>query len=250
MKKRLLPFITLLAIGITATHCSTKDDVFASEELAEYLQLATGKYIIYQLDSTVRVPLTDTTTVTRRYQAKDVIDGSISDNLGRASWRVIRYLRDSAGTTAWVPNLTYMITPTRETVEVIENNLRFQKLKLPVRDGFNWKGNTHIDTYSTNSDVRYLDDWTYLYENHTSPFVVFSTTVPNTITVNQRDEILGTPNNPDAYSETNISKEVYAKNIGLIYKEFAHWVFQPRNSTFPIGYKEGFAIKLRMLEHN
>ena len=50
--------------------------------------------------------------------------------------------------------------------------------------------------------------------------------------------------------EETFAEEVYAKNIGLIYKDFSHWVFQPRNSTYPAGYIEGYSIRLRMISHN
>lgn len=250
MKKLFLALLALCAV-LFAVQCSEKDN-FQSAQLEEYLNLQTGSSITYILDSIVKIPLNDTGFVTHSYHAKDVIEGATTDNLDRPSWRVVRYLKDSASINEadWKPVDTYIITPTRESVEVTENNLRYLKLKLPVRDGFTWKGNSYIDSYSINSPVRFLYDWDYTYENTGSAFTPMNTPVENTITVTQRDEFLGVPNNPDSYGERTFSREVYGKGIGMIYKEFLHWIFQPRSPTYPHGYKEGYGIRLRMISHN
>ena len=245
MNKNIYAFIILAFSGLLLTRCSAKKDGFSSETLTAYMNLSVGKYVTYQLDSMKFVNFGQADTIIK-YQAKDVIDTAITDNLGRPAWRVIRYLNDTLASGTWTPDMTYMIVPTTQTIEVIENNMRFQKLKLPIVNEFSWKGNTFIDTYSVNSDVRYLDNWDYTYANVGQAY----STVLNCITINQRDETLGTINNVDAYSERNYSQEIYGKNIGLVYKSFLHWVFQPRNSTYPNGYKEGYGITLQMIDHN
>jgi hypothetical protein len=249
MKKKIYTLTLLLLSGLFLIRCSDKKDSFMSDPLADYMSLAVGKYITYRLDSLKYVNFGQKDT-TIKYQAKDVVDAAITDNLGRPAWRIIRYLNDTAALGTWMPDITYVITPTTSTLEVIENNLRFQKLKLPIMDEFSWKGNTYIDTYSGSSDVRYMDDWDYTYANVGQPFTPFTIPIAVTITVNQRDETLGTINNLDAYSERNFSQEVYGKGIGLVYKNFLHWVFQPRTSTYPNGYYDGFGITLRMIDHN
>ena len=242
----------LLVLAVTIlTHCAKKTDDFTTEQPDAYMNLQTGKYVVYRLDSTKFLNFGQKDTVVR-YQAKDVVDAPITDNLGRAGWRIIRYMRDSASTSEadWQPGSTYMIIVTRESAEVIDNNLRYQKLRLPMREDYSWKGNSYIDTYSVDSDVRYLFDWDYTYKNLDSSFTPAGTAVPQTVTVQQRDELLGNTTNVDSYSERNYGVEVYGKGIGLVYKNFLHWVFQPRTSTYPNGYKEGYGIKLRMISHN
>jgi len=243
--------LALLTTIVTLFSQCKKTDTFPSAELDEYLNLAVGKYIVYRLDSTVYSDFGQTTTI-KSYQAKDEIDAAITDNLGRPAWRVIRYLRDTLATKPWAASSSYMIIPTREVVETIEENFRYQKLKLPIKEGFNWKGNTYISLYSNDPgwDYRYLDDWDYTYENVDEPFkVTGNQIVENTITVNQRDELIGIPTDVNSYSEKNFSVEVYGKNIGLIYKDFLHWEYQPPNAGNP-GYKIGYGIKLNMISHN
>ncbi|MGB8193591.1 MAG: hypothetical protein WCF67_16795 [Chitinophagaceae bacterium] len=247
MKKIFTRLTFLATIVLFFTQCKKTDD-FGSEPLENYLSLQVGKYVIYKLDSMKFVNLD---TIKTSYQAKDEIDGTLTDNLGRPSWRVVRYLRNAAGTGPWVESMTYMITPTTETVEVLENNFRYMKLKLPINEGFNWKGNKYISLYSSDPDwdYRFMDDWDYIYENVGGEYTTAGGPVENTVTVNQRDEVLGFPNDPKGYSERNFAVEVYGKGIGLIYKDFIHLQYQPASGGNP-AYRLGSSIRLNMLSHN
>ena len=90
-----------------------------------------------------------------------------------------------------------MAVPTANSIEYVENNLRFLKLEIPIKQDFSWKGNSYIDTYSVNSDVKYLDDWDYIYDSIDVPLTINSLTIDSTIKVSERDEFLGQdPSNP------------------------------------------------------
>jgi hypothetical protein len=253
MKNKFYSIILLLFAGLLLVRCSKKDD-FVSDQPSEYMNMAVGKYVTYRLDSLYYVNFGQKDTVVK-YQAKDVVDAAVTDNLGRPSWRIVRYLNDTAAKGVWAPDITYLVTISTNTLEVVENNLRFLKLKAPVLNDYTWKGNSYINTNppanpNVDPDYTYFDNWDYTYANVGESFTSSITPVENTITINQRDEILGTPNNIDAYSERNLSQEVYGKGIGLIYKSFLHWVFQPRTTTYPTGYYDGYGITLRMIDHN
>ena len=60
------------------------------------------------------------------------------------------------------------------------------------------------------------------------------------------------PNDKKMYAEILYSKEVYAKNIGLVYKEFTHETWQPPNANLVNGYYEegSYGIKLSVIKHN
>src|SRR5687767_13935146 len=124
------------------TSCSEKEE-FTSEPINDYFLLTPGKYISYRLDSLVFTNF-GRTIETHRYQVKEQVDALITDNLGRPSYRVFRYLRDSLGLTPWQPSGTYFITPLADQVEVVEDNLRFIKLHMPLRENFSWKGNRYL----------------------------------------------------------------------------------------------------------
>lgn len=241
-----------LVIGLS-TGCAKKTDEFQSSQLNEYFNLEVGKWVRYRLDSLLYINFGQKDT-TIYYEAKDVVDGTVTDNLGRPGWRIVRYLRDTASTSDndWQATLTYEVIPTRETVEVLEQNLRYQKLKLPVKEGFSWDGNSYISTFSYDPtwDYTYLDYWNYTYANVDAPFEVFGgAMVDSTLTVNEQDVTDGTPSDPNLPSSRTYSMEVYGKGIGLIYKDFIHWEHQPPNGSAP-SYTEGAGIKLVMIDHN
>ena len=89
--KYILPFFLLFFID-----ACKKTDTFQSDQLTDYLQLQVGKYIIYRMDSIQYINFGTEDTIVS-YLAKDVIEDSVVDNLGRPSWRVIRYLSDTTG---------------------------------------------------------------------------------------------------------------------------------------------------------
>ena len=244
MKRIVFLLSVILVIFLTA--CKKADD-FQLPKLADYYPLQVGKYITYNLDSTVYLYFGAKDTVIS-YQVKHVIDAQVNDNLGRPGYRIIRYIRkNSAG--SWQPDNTFYAVPTENTIEFIENNFRYIKMKEPLRDGFSWKGNSYIDTYSLNSTVKYLDDWDYTYDSLNLPSKIGALMIDSTVKVIQRDETIGNPADANSYSERNIGQEKYAKGIGLVYRVFSHLEYQPPTPGRG-GYKQGYGVKLTMIDHN
>ena len=77
-------------------------------------------------------------------------------------------------------------------------------------------------------------------------------TFKETVSVFQKNDTIGNPNDKKMYAEILYSKEVYAKNIGLVYKEFTHETWQPPNANLVNGYYEegSYGIKLSVIKHN
>ncbi len=248
MKNNRKYFLSIVVALTTIYSCKKETATYTSDAISDYVNLQTGKYITYRLDSLLFINYGTMDTVIS-YQAKDVIDSPFTDNLGRPSWRVIRYLSDTAASKAWVPALTYMITPTRETMEVMENNLRYIKLTLPITNGFSWQGNSYIDTRPINPDLVYLAGWNYTYDSVGDSYSVLAGTIPNTLIVQQMNETdLG--GSDTLFSSVNFSQEVYAKGIGMIYKNTVNWIYQPPNIGTPVGSTTGFGIRMSMIDHN
>lgn len=240
-------FTGLLFASLTFISCKKETDKYNPEPVNDYYPLQVGKYINYKLDSTVYINFGQKDTIIH-YLAQDIVDAQITDNLGRPAYRVTRYLRKDT-TQSWTPNNTFMVVPTRSSIEYVENNLRFLKLVSPIKQDFSWKGNSYIDTHSIDSDLKYLDDWDYIYDSVDAPLTINSLSFDTTIKVFQRNESLNLP----VTSTTDIagqdySVEKYAKGVGLIYREFLHWEYQgcvcPEH-----GYK-GYGIKLSITGHN
>lgn len=238
-------FLTVLALCA----CEKQTEEFSTPQIEDYSPIVPGKYITYQCDSFKYLPfrLKDTTIT---YQVKHVVDALVKDNLGRPSFRIIRFIRKTS-LNNWVPDNTFSAVITENALEFVENNQRFLKLKLPIKNNYSWKGNSFIDTYSLNSTVRYLYDWDYVYEDLYKPLTLGSINLNNTVKVNQRDEIIGNPSDPNSYSEKNFGEEYYAKGIGMVYRKFQHTEFQPATPGNPASYSDGsYGITLTMIDHN
>ena len=241
----------ILAIFFFAA-CKEKKIELTSPQLAEYLKPAVGKYIIYRLDSTVPANF-GASLVVRSYRVKDLVDAEIVDGTGRKAYRILRTITDTNGVAPYRNNATFMTVPVgTDWIEHIDNNLRYMKLRWPIRDGFEWKGHSFIDASSINSPFRYLADWNYSYKNIAQPYTVPGKKFDNTVSVLQRDETIPEgPFSPMAYKQRNYGLEVYAKGIGLIYKEFLHYIYQPPTPSRSGYYEdESYGVKLRIIENN
>jgi hypothetical protein len=245
---RRFAFFILTTATVFFASCDKTTEQLDFPKLDDYYPLTVGKYITYKIDSAIFLNFGTKDTV-RSYEVKHVVDAQVTDALGRAAYRIIRYIRKTPAN-AWVPDNTFMAIPTGNAVEFVENNFRFIKLKDIIKDGFSWKGNSFIDTYSINSNVKYLDDWDYTYDSLNVPVKLSPTlTVDNTIRVLQRDETINNPADPNVYSEKNLGIEKYAKGIGLVYRVFYHREYQPPTPGSG-GFKTGYGVTLTMIDHN
>jgi hypothetical protein len=259
---RLQPFtrIGLLAIILSSLFSCNEKEEFVTDKLTDYFILTPGKYITYRLDSMVFTGFGRITEI-HKYQVKHVIDALITDNIGRPSYRVFVYIRDSAGTQPWVPaGNTYFITALADQVELVENNFRFIKIHAPVKDAFTWKGNKYLPTdtcggpycplYKFSNDDE-MQNWDYYYDGNSSSFSYRGINYSNVISVEQADESFNVPIIvPTSYAARTKSVEKYSKDIGLVYREHELWEYQP-NTGNPAGpYKTGFGITMWMIDHN
>lgn len=245
MLKRILPII---CTALFFTACEKKTETFDVAPVSDYYPLTIGDHIDYDLDSTLFINFGKKDTVVH-YQARDIVDAQITDNMGRPSFRIVRYLRQDDNA-PWHPSLTYMVTPLEHSIEVIENNLRFIKLASPIVQDFSWKGNRYIDTYSTDLDLNYLDDWDYIYDSVGVPLTINNLSFDNTVKVFERDEFLGQdPSIPGTqYAEKNFAYEKYARGVGLVYREFLHWEYQGAQPGRD-AYYEGYGVRMTIASH-
>lgn len=212
--------------------------------MADYYPLNAKKYITYRLDSTVFENL-NTKRVVKTYIVQDIIDTTIKDNLGRDAWRIRRMIRSNTDTTKWFDNATFVVTKTDNKIEFQENNLRFIKLVNPIATSFTWKGNSQIDVID--DYLRFYENWNYSYDKINEPYTVNNKTYNETITVLQIDKTDGNPTDPNVFYEKTKSIEVYAKGIGLIYKDLLHEFWQPTSANFQTN---SYGIRLTILNHN
>lgn len=244
-------------VAITFFSCDEKED-FTVESANAYMPLAVGKYITYRIDSMVFTNFGKNVEY-RKYQVKHRVDALITDNEGRPTYRIFRSIRDTAGLQPWQESGSYFITPTNDQIELSDNNLRFIALHTPVRSGFSWRGNRFMpfDPYEQfgynfgNDNPDNFPLWDFTYDGEIGPFSYRGINYSNVITVEQMDEAFNVPiTSPTSFATKSRAVERYSKNIGLIYREYELWEYQP-NTGNPVGpYKVGFGVTMWMIDHN
>jgi hypothetical protein len=188
MRANLLRSLLFLFIATSLVYCKKQTEEFQSASLSDYLPLQEGKYIIYRTDSTVFTNFGRNVEI-HSYQEKQVIDAQVTDAMGRAAYRVYVYLSDTTGTQSWTPAGSYMIIPGKNIIEVLENNLRFEKLALPVKQDFSWKGNSYLPFQPYNSLYSFSNDdnmgnWIYSYGNTDTTLNLYGQAISHVAVVN------------------------------------------------------------------
>lgn len=256
MRAKLLHFLFVALASSFIISCDKKTEDFETDQISDYLNLQPGKYVTYRLDSTVFVQQGRREEI-HSYQEKHVVDALRTDNLGRPSYRIFRFIRDTAGTQAWVAAGSYWITPMRNTMELIENNLRSIRLALPIKSDETWKGNrflpdnpygpAHGDEFNNDDN---MFDWDFTIEDTEETITLNGKTINNVITIKHIDESANAPvTDPNTYGFINYSEDKYAKGIGLVYQRFIMWEYQVIPGG-PSPYKVGFGVKRSLIDHN
>ena len=231
--------------------CNKQNADISSPPLSDYFPLQVGKYIIYRIDSTALLPF-GTGFIVRSYRVKDSVDAEIRDNTGRKAYRIYRFITDTAGVQPYRYQTTVMAVPNgTDWIEYVDNNMRFMKLRWPILPTINWNGNSFFA--ASNS---FYDGWTYQYDSIGKPYSLFGKTYDSTVKVLQRDTTYppGPITRYTVYQQYDYSVERYAKGIGLIYKEFFHYVYQGQDTSgqsAPPHYEdESYGLRLRIIDHN
>ena len=245
MIRKSLPFLLLVfTLTVAVFSCKKADDIPAPPQATqEYYPLVVGKWVIYDVDSTI---WDDTFCVKRfyNYQVKHNVADTFTDDKGRLSYRVETYIRKRVQDD-WVPHDVFYVTNTEVTLEMVYSQLRFVKMVFPIKQGDTWKGNTYI--LSKNPKYSYYEDWDYTYRNvgeqYNSGFKVFD----NTVTVEHVDRAESDPElYPEIFASRTMSKEVFASGVGMIYREYYRWTYDPATTKC----RKGDGVVMRAVDHN
>lgn len=162
-----------------------------------YFPLEIGAWIQYDVVDIVHSEIGSDTSV---YELKEVVTEEFLDNEGRLTYRIERFWRNSSSE-IWTIKDVWYSNVTKTTVEKVEENVRFTKLIFPINEDKFWDGNA----------MNNLDEWEYSYDSLHLEKSINGLSFDSTITVIQRDN-----ENVVEYEKV---KEVFAADIGLVYKK-------------------------------
>lgn len=183
-------------LALLLVSCSKKDNN-SILYYDQYFPLDLNSWVEY---SVVEINHQDIGSDTLNYQLKEVLTEMFLDDEGRQSYRIERFWRTS-NSGPWTIKDVWVANKTKTTAERVEENIRYSKMIFPVSRSKFWDGN------AKNS----LTEWEYYYDSIHVSKVYNQLVFDSTVKVVQRDNI--------NFVENEQAEEVYAKNIGLVYKK-------------------------------
>ena len=122
-----------------------------------YAPTTIGKYVVYDVDSTVYDDFFQDTTYFK-YRIKEKLEEEYIDNSGRTAIKMIRYIKTYNASVnydqmPWVVKDVWSYLKTSTTLEVVEEDVRFTKLIFPIKVDATWNGNAQNT----------IGEWDYTY---------------------------------------------------------------------------------------
>ena len=227
----------------------TPDDFQPTDAGYDYFPLSIGKYLLYEVDSTIYDPTGDTSVYTSHTLMKEEILDTLRDNLGNLLYKLERYERQ-ADTLPWQVKKVFTASVQGDQAVVTEDNLRFIRMTFPVRKNETWNGNVHFDpgliVTVAGESLEMFKGWAYKIEETGVPVAVGNFNFEEVATIREADS--------ENLIEKRLSKAQYAKGIGLVYREL--WILDTQcvescdGQTWEQKAEKGFILKQTITGHN
>ena len=180
-----------------------------------HFPLEVGDFRVFQIDEVLYN--FDGQIDSNQFQIKELVADSVTNSEGGITFTIHRFRRMS-DTVSFTLDSVWTARRTPIQGIVVENNIPFVKLIFPVEEDLSWDGNV-LNTLDFDEYVM-MDVF-----QEFSPDSLNGTTFSNTITVVQNDF-------QDQITRNDVRIEVYAKDIGLVYKELEQLSFCIHSSLF------------------
>ena len=254
MTKKIFTFSLVAAICAMSFFACRKEKKSTGDLTLNYFPLQFGKYVTYDVDSTYYID-SNCTRVLIKSQMKYAVTDTFTDKKKRKSYIMDVWTRPYDGA-AWKPSRVIILTPAQTpilntadpiTTDLLyfQDNAQYVKMRFPVEDGVTWKGNKYVTVQD--SLYSYLRDWDYTYKNTHMSFNNGRVNFDNTVTVIERALNVNDPYVDSAVNASSTyAKEVYAYNVGMIYREWTHTTYKADTSKCLRGYR----VVMRAVDYN
>lgn len=237
-----------MAIAVLGSCKDTPDD-YQTVLGEEYFPLEVGKFVEYEMDSTIYDPNGDSTvSVSKTLLREEVVD-TLLDNNGQLLYKVERYERAS-DTLPWVIKKVLSVSIQANQAIRSEDNLRFIKMTFPLKKGNSWDGNIHVQENMivtvAGEVMEMFKGWNYKVTGLGEPASVGSFQFDETLQIQEAEN--------ENLIELRRSNAIYAKGIGLVYREL--WILDTQCIDNCTGQpweekaEKGFILRQTILNHN
>lgn len=194
-------FLLVFALCLAAISCKDDREKPDIDFGYNYMPLAEGAWIEYTVDSIVSDEFLQTTT-TYSFTLRETVAEKYEDAEGRTIFRIERSKRTS-DTSAFEVVGSYALLHDGIRVERVDENLRVVPLIFPPKSGEDWNGNA----FNTKGEQQFEYD----YVDRAGTYNGLA--LDSTLRVIQW-------NDTSNFVIKQYSEERYARNIGLIYREY------------------------------
>jgi len=166
-----------------------------------YFPLEAGAYIDYTITE-ITIDKTSNYYDTVVYSLRQRTDAQIIDNENDTAWRIEMWRA--------MPNAAYQIhdiwmaKKTDSQVQMVEENIRYVKIRFPANIDKTWDGNIYNENDNQNYTITGIDQ----------PKTINGFTFDSILTVTQEAD--------SSIIHKDLCSEQYAIGIGLVYKEMIH----------------------------
>jgi hypothetical protein len=197
--------------------CSRKSNEVAEDMGYNYYPLTEGNWYVYDVEVTKYhgSPVGSDSS----YQMKEVIMEPVTE-LDETRYQLYRYYRKNSSQ-SWKsqPDSVWTVFRRGNQLVKVEDNVRYVKLSFPVEPSKTWDGNSMND-----SDL----------EKYTMKDVKRSFTIPSTTTIHN-PTVTVLHSDKLAKTEKNKRYDVYAENIGLVYRHLEVIAYCQENDGCTLG---------------
>lgn len=193
--------VGLLLVLLSGLFYGCKETVEINDQTTgkTYYPIAVGDYRIYNVTA-IRY-LADTISDSAVFQLRERVDTLYSNLAGEPTYKIIRSRRLTENDT-WQDDSVLTVTVSNNQVRQHGNNLDLVKMVFPVKENKTWDPNA----FNT------LEPGSAFYQQVNQPFTANGKTYDHTTTVSVNDFV--------SVINKDVRKEVYAENIGLVYRNY------------------------------
>lgn len=238
-------YFALISIFIFLQNC--KKTAHSTIDLGlSYYPLNVGDWIVYNVDSIVYNDFTNPVSIdTFSYQIREEITNDFLDLNNEQNFRIEQFKKYANG--SWFVNNVFSAKQNQINTQKVENDLRYVKMVFPIKTGSNWNGHIYLDV-ADQAHLAFLNlanyNWNFSYENINETLIINNFTLDSCVTILQINE--------ENLFEKKYAKEIYAKNIGLVYKEMRILETQaaPTSVPFEERAEKGFILIYTLSNYN
>lgn len=203
-------YLLFLVLTMLVWACSEDDDLISKKDI-DYFPVQVGAYFIYDIQETRYTPIDG--KVDFLYQSKILVTDSFANNAGGTTY-VLQRATKVEGESQFKYLDTWSVRREPSQVVVSEGNISFVRLAFPLSKGRQWNGNA-LNTLGGEENCG--DDSTFSCDIYEIGDIGFQFDFHGEV-LNETIEVIQN-NNIDLIVKQDVRKEIYVRNIGLVYKE-------------------------------